>query len=212
VNSGNSYGHDDSPATEIGAQSLQIQLTTPTEMFNDLTKVYKLRASPCCSSAVSQICATGLCAGCLQCFDTVGWAAGKKMGDGGGGHWLVWMEWHPAGLSSAHLHHPLHPFNGLFSRTTSVSRHQKGKPLWILLEQKMMGWQRHQLDHTQIICTSLQTDNHASTSPLKFFVQARCPSCRPTNSVKELKANTHSLLRKQQFVPQECEAVHTSIR
>jgi len=29
----------------------------------------------------------------------------------------------------------------------------------------MMGWQWHQLDHMQIICTSLQTDNHTSTSP-----------------------------------------------
>jgi len=26
-----------------------------------------------------------------------------------------------------------------------------------------MGWQWHQLDHMQIICTLLQTDNHAST-------------------------------------------------
>jgi len=54
----------------------------------------------------------------------------------------------------------LHPFNGLFSRTTWVSQHQKGKPFWILLEQEMMGWQWHHLDHMQIICTSLQTDNH----------------------------------------------------
>jgi len=30
----------------------------------------------------------------------------------------------------------------------------------------MMGWQWHQLDHMQIICTSLQTDNHTSISPL----------------------------------------------
>jgi len=37
------------------------------------------------------------------------------------------------------------------------------------------------------ICTSLQTDNHASTS-LLGFLQAGCPSCRPTNSVKALKA------------------------
>jgi len=37
------------------------------------------------------------------------------------------------------------------------------------------------------VCTSLQTDNHASTSPLSFL-QAGCPSCRPTNSVKALKA------------------------
>ena len=31
------------------------------------------------------------------------------------------------------------------------------------MKQKMTGWQCHQLDHTQIICTSLQTDSHAST-------------------------------------------------
>jgi len=33
----------------------------------------------------------------------VGWQEGhracKKMGDGEGGQWLVWMEWRPAGLS-----------------------------------------------------------------------------------------------------------------
>jgi len=40
------------------------------------------------------------------------------------------------------------------------------------------------------VCTSLQTDNHASTSPLSFL-QAGCPSCRPTNSVKALKARQH---------------------
>ena len=31
------------------------------------------------------------------------------------------------------------------------------------------------------VCTLLQTDNHASTPPLSFL-QAGCPSCRPTNS------------------------------
>jgi len=30
-----------------------------------------------------------------------------------------------------------------------------------------MGWQWHQLDHMQIICTSQQTDNHASTPPYR---------------------------------------------
>jgi len=44
----------------------------------------------------------------------------------------------------------------------------------------MMGWQWHQTDHMQIICTSLQTDNHASTAPLNFA--GRMPSCRPTNN------------------------------
>jgi len=37
------------------------------------------------------------------------------------------------------------------------------------------------------VCTLLQTDKHASTPPLSFL-QAGCPSCRPTNSVKALKA------------------------
>ena len=55
---------------------------------------------------------------------------------------------------SAHECDPilLHPFNGLFSRTTWVSRHQIGKPFWIILEQETMGWQWHQLDRMQIIC------------------------------------------------------------
>jgi len=47
-------------------------------------------------------------------------------------------------------------------------------------------WQWHQLGRV-VVCTSLQTDNHASTPPLSFL-QAGCPSCRPTNSVKALKA------------------------
>jgi len=38
------------------------------------------------------------------------------------------------------------------------------------------------------VATSLQTDNHAST-PLLSFLQAGCLSCRPTNSVKALKAS-----------------------
>jgi len=37
------------------------------------------------------------------------------------------------------------------------------------MKQEMIGWQWHQLDHMQIICTSLQTDKHASTTPLEFF-------------------------------------------
>jgi len=37
------------------------------------------------------------------------------------------------------------------------------------------------------ICTLTQTHNHASTPPLNFL-QAGCPFCRPTNSVKALNA------------------------
>jgi len=47
-------------------------------------------------------------------------------------------------------------------------------------------WQWHQLGHMQI-CTLTQTHNHASVPPLSFL-QARCSSCHPTNSIKALKA------------------------
>jgi len=43
------------------------------------------------------------------------------------------------------------------------------------------------------VCTSVQTDNHASTPPLSFL-QAGCPSCRPTNTVKALKATREETL------------------
>jgi len=32
-----------------------------------------------------------------------------------------------------------HPFNGPLSGTTQVSRYQKGKPIWILLEQETVS-------------------------------------------------------------------------
>jgi len=48
----------------------------------------------------------------------------------------------------------LHPFNGLFSRTTWVSRYPKGKTSLDLNEAKRLrgfGMQWHQLDHMQTI-------------------------------------------------------------
>jgi len=38
------------------------------------------------------------------------------------------------------------------------------------MKQEMTGRQWHQLDDMQIICTLLQTDNHASISSLNFFI------------------------------------------
>jgi len=67
-----------------------------------------------------------------------------------------------------------------------VSRYQKGKTNLDFTEARDSERQWHQLGRMQV-CTSLQTDNHASTPPLSFL-QAGCPSCRPTNSVKALKA------------------------
>ena len=85
-----------------------------------------------------------------------------------------------------HGRHP-HPFNGPLSGTTQVSRYQKGKTNLDFTEARDSEWQWHQLGRMQV-CITLQTDNHASTPPLSFL-QAGCPSCRPTNSVKALKEN-----------------------
>jgi len=68
-----------------------------------------------------------------------------------------------------------------------VSRYQKGKTNLDFTEARDSEWQWHQLGHMQV-CTSLQTDNHTNTPPL-CFLHAGCPSCRPTNSVKALKAD-----------------------
>ena len=82
-----------------------------------------------------------------------------------------------------------HMFNGPFSRTTQVSRYQKGKTNLDFTEARDSEWPWRQLGHMQV-CTSLQTDNHASTPPLSFL-QAGCPSCRPANSVKALSFVTY---------------------
>jgi len=63
-------------------------------------------------------------------------------------------------INDTHTH--THPFNCPFSGTTRVSRYQKGKTNLDFTEARDSEWQWHQLGHM--------------------------PSCRPTNSVKALKA------------------------
>ena len=96
----------------------------------------------------------------------------------------LWMSPYLLCVKCTHTH--THPFNGPLSGTTQVSRYQKGKTDLDFTEARDSECQWHQLDHMQV-CTLLQTDNHASTPPLSFL-QAGCPSCRPTNSVRALKA------------------------
>ena len=91
-------------------------------------------------------------------------------------------------------HTHTHTFNGPFSGTTRVGRYQKGKTNLDFTEARDSEWQWHQLGHVQV-CTSLQTDNHARTPPL-CFLQAGCPSFRPTNSIKALKANTREIIKQ----------------
>jgi len=72
-----------------------------------------------------------------------------------------------------------------------VSWCQKGKTDLDFTEARDSEWQWHQLGHMQV-GTSLQADNHASTPPISFL-QAGFLSCRPTNSIKALKADLHTV-------------------
>ena len=95
------------------------------------------------------------------------------------------------GLSGAtcNTHHTyityIHPFNGPLSETTWVSRYQKGKTNLDFTEETVGG-----SGISWATCTSAPRSreiNHTSTPPLSFL-QAGCPSCCPTNSIKALKA------------------------
>ena len=92
-----------------------------------------------------------------------------------------------------YVHTHTHTFNGPFSGTTQVSRYQKGKTGLDFTEAREREWQWHQLGHMQV-CTSLQTDNHASTPPLSFYRPDALPVAQPTAS-KHWRPSTCTVIR-----------------
>jgi len=64
-----------------------------------------------------------------------------------------------------------------FPGKPGLSRYQKGKTDLDFTGARDSEWQWHQLGRMQV-CTSLQTDNHASTPPLCFFT-GRMPFLPP---------------------------------
>jgi len=68
-----------------------------------------------------------------------------------------------------------------FSGITRVSWYQKGKINLDFTEARDNVCQWHQLGHIQI-CTSPETDNHASNSPLSFYRPDALPAAQPTAS------------------------------
>ena len=87
---------------------------------------------------------------------------------------------HLSATIESHTH--THPFNGPLSGTTQVSRYQKGKTNLDFTGARDSERQWYQLGHMQV-CTSLQTDNHASTSLLKYFYRPDAlPAAQPTVS------------------------------
>jgi len=77
-----------------------------------------------------------------------------------------------------------------------VSRYQKGKTNQDFTEARDSEWQWHQLGHMQV-CTSIQTDNHASTPPLSFT--GRMPFL-PPNQQRQSTEGTQIPLTKQKTV------------
>ena len=91
-------------------------------------------------------------------------------------------------------HTRTHTFNVPLSGTTRVSRYQKGKTNLDFSEVRDGEWQRHQLGHMQV-CTSLQTDNHASTPPLSFFA-GRMPFLPPNQQRQSTEGSHHTTCRE----------------
>ena len=90
-------------------------------------------------------------------------------------------------LYLTHTHTHTQPFNGPFSGTTWVSRYQKGNTNLDFTEARDSEWQWHQLGYMQV-CTSLQTDNHASTPPLSFFT-GQMPFLPPNQQRQSTEGN-----------------------
>ena len=83
--------------------------------------------------------------------------------------------------TNMYLNIPPHTFNGPLSESTRVSRYQKGKTNLDFTGARDSEWQWHQLGDMQV-CTSLQTDNHASVPPLSFYRPDALPVAQPTVS------------------------------
>jgi len=77
-----------------------------------------------------------------------------------------------------------HLFNYPLSWTTRVSWYQS-----------FSEWQWHQLGHMQV-CTSLQTDNHASTPPLSFFT-GRMPFLPPNQQRQSTESTVWDEINKK---------------
>ena len=94
----------------------------------------------------------------------------------------------------------LHPFNGLFSRTTWVSRYQKGQT-------SLKKWCKRWWGFGMAVASAEPYANNLHLSrqittpmPRHPFLQARWFSWRPTNNVKALKAvSTWWRITRQQF-------------
>ena len=92
----------------------------------------------------------------------------------------LWQSLRSFMLAALHRMHT-HLFNSPLSRTTLVNRYQKGKTNLDFTEARDSEWQWHQVGHMQV-CTSLQTDNHASARHSVLYRPDALPAIQPTAS------------------------------
>ena len=89
--------------------------------------------------------------------------------------------------------HPhTHPFNGPFSRTTQVSRYQKGKPIWILLKQETVS----NSGISWAICKSAPCTRQITTPAPHhsvFYRPDALPAAQPTASKHRRRQTTISV-------------------
>jgi len=76
--------------------------------------------------------------------------------------------------------------NGIWSGTTRVGRYQNKQLLWIFMEQERI--MEAEAPTVRVGATPTGLTAPLPPQPLQGFLQAGCSSCRPTNSVKALKA------------------------
>jgi len=79
-----------------------------------------------------------------------------------------------------------------------VSRYQKGKTNLDFTEARESEWQWHQPGRMQV-CTSLQTDNHASTPTTQFFTD-RMPFLPPNQQRQSTEGRFMLLLMCRQSI------------
>ena len=121
----------------------------------------------------SEVVACGPCVPLLTCCAPLccGWHSSRSS-----------AAWHTTSAKhTLQFNNETHTFNGPLSGTTQVSQYQKGKTNLDFTKARIGECQWHQLGHVQV-CTSLQTDNHASTPPLTFYTQDALPAAQPTAS------------------------------
>ena len=99
-----------------------------------------------------------------------------------------YYHWQENSITHTHTHIRL---MALFPGLPRWAGTRKVKPIWISLKQETVGGS----GISWAICKSAPSSRQITTPAPHHssFLQAGCPSCRPTNSVKALKAKENSI-------------------